>query len=239
MAKDDDSGDPEGKGGQFSVSEVEAGQAVYSRRVLKAYDLLVLGLSNRLIWRCPTPGLLDLYNRHVGADHLDVGVGTGYFPDRCRPPEGARVALLDLNANSLAAASGRISRYRPETYRANVLAPLEIDAAPFSSVAMNYLLHCLPGSIGEKAVAFDHVDPLLLPGGVIFGATLLGGGVRRGMLARRLMAFYNRKGIFSNTADDLEGLERALADRYPEWGVEVVGCGALFWGVKAGGSSSH
>jgi hypothetical protein len=35
-----------------SPEQVAAGQAVYTKRMLGIYDLLVLGLSNRLIWRC-------------------------------------------------------------------------------------------------------------------------------------------------------------------------------------------
>jgi len=42
------------------------------------------------------------------------------------------------------------------------------------------------------------------------------------------MDFYNKKGIFSNVADDLEGLKRELGRRFKEASVEVVGCAALF-----------
>ena len=55
---------------------VMAGQAVYTPWTLDLYDLVVLGLSNRLIWKCPTQRLLDLYNENVSDRHLDVGVGT-------------------------------------------------------------------------------------------------------------------------------------------------------------------
>jgi len=44
--------------GERLTPEVLAGQAVYTRRLLRAYDLIVLGISNRFIWRCPTPRLL-------------------------------------------------------------------------------------------------------------------------------------------------------------------------------------
>ena len=110
--------------------QVLAGQAVYTKPMLAAYDLLVLGVSNRFIWGCPTQRLLDHYNRHVTANHLDAGVGTGYFLDKCRFPSPApRIALLDLNQNTLDFASRRIARYKPETYRRNVLEPLRTNAA--------------------------------------------------------------------------------------------------------------
>lgn len=59
-----------------------AGQVVYTPRVLAAYDLFVLRFSNRLVWRCPWPRLLDHYDRHVGASHLDAGAVPAPVDDR-------------------------------------------------------------------------------------------------------------------------------------------------------------
>jgi 2-polyprenyl-3-methyl-5-hydroxy-6-metoxy-1,4-benzoquinol methylase len=215
----------------ISAEQVEAGQAVYSNRTLAVYDFVVLGVSNRFIWKCPTQELEQHYNKHLTANHLDVGVGTGYFLDRCRfPSPTPRIALMDLNANALAFTSHRIARYKPETYRRNVLEPLAIDAPRFDSVGINYLLHCIPGSIDSKAVAFDHLKALMNPGAVLFGSTLLQSGAPRSWLAKRLMAAYNKKGIFANERDDLEGLTRALNQRFRDVSVQVVGCAALFSG---------
>lgn len=214
-----------------SPEQVAAGHAVFTKRVLTIYDFLVLGLSNRLIWRCPTQRLVHRYNRHVTANHLDVGVGTGYFLDRCRFPSNApRVALMDINQNALDFASHRIARYAPETYVRNVLEPIPIDAAKFDSVGINYLLHCLPGTIELKSVSFDHLKALMNSGAVIFGSTLLQGGVARSWPAKRLMDFYNSKGIFSNESDDIDGLQRALGQRFRSVSIEIVGCAALFSG---------
>jgi 2-polyprenyl-3-methyl-5-hydroxy-6-metoxy-1,4-benzoquinol methylase len=215
----------------FNAEQVEAGQAIYSKRTLGAYDFVVLGISNRFIWKCPTAGLEHHYNNHVTANHLDVGVGTGYFLDRCRFPSATpRVALMDLNPEALAFAARRIARYQPESYRRNVLEPIAMDAERFDSVAINYLLHCIPGSIEPKAVVFDHLKALMKPNAVLFGSTLLQGGVPRSWFARRLMAAYNKKGIFSNERDDLEGLNRALTSRFREVSLQIVGCAALFSG---------
>lgn len=213
--------------------QVAAGQAVYTKRLLHAYDLLVLGVSNRFIWRCPTPRLVELYNQHVTANHLDVGVGTGYFLDRCRFPSATpRMALMDLNQNSLDFAARRIARYHPETYLRNVLEPISLDASKFDSVGVNYLLHCVPGSIESKAVIFDHLRELMNPGAVLFGSTLLQGGVRRNWAAKRLMTFYNSKGVFTNERDTLDGLQQSLHQCFREVSVEVVGCAALYSGRK-------
>ena len=69
-----------------AAEEIVAGQAFYTDRTLPNYDLRVLTLSNPLIWRCPTSRLLRFFDTHVSANHLDVGVGTGYFLDKCRFP---------------------------------------------------------------------------------------------------------------------------------------------------------
>lgn len=213
-----------------TAQDALAGQAVYNRPVLNVYDLVVLGLSNRWIWKCPTPLQLTHYDRHVGASHLDVGVGTGYYLDRCRFPKPLpRLALLDLNPRALAHAAHRVRRYQPTIHQANVLEPLPMRLEPFDSIGVNYLLHCLPGTMAEKAPVFDHLRPLLAEGGTLFGATLLQGSeVSRSALARRLMAIYNGKRIFTNTADTLPGLRNALESRFAEVQVDLVGCCALF-----------
>lgn len=214
-----------------SPEQVTAGQAIYTKRALSAYDFIVLRVSNRLLWKCPTRHLVEHYNRHVTANHLDIGVGTGFFLDHCQfPSQTPRLALMDLNQAALDFASRRVARYKPETYIRNVLEPISLDSTKFNSVGINYLLHCVPGSIESKAVAFDHLKALMNPGAVLFGSTLLQGGVDRNWFAKRLMDLYNRKGIFSNENDDLDALKRVLGHRFGSISVEVVGCAALFSG---------
>lgn len=216
-----------------SAEETLAGQAFYTDRTLPNYDLRVLTLSNPLIWRCPTSHLLRFFDAHVSASHLDVGVGSGYFLDRCAfPAPQPRVALMDLNPMSLAYAARRIARYRPETFLRNALEPLDPPTAGFDSgfdsISLNYLLHCLPGDMAAKAIVFDHIKPWMNAGGVCFGSTLLQGGVDRNWAAKLLMAHYNRHGVFSNRHDDVETLETALRTRFSSVEIEIVGCAALF-----------
>jgi SAM-dependent methyltransferase len=214
---------------QSIASDVLAGQAAYTPLTLRLYDFIVHRISNHVFWKCPTAHLVGLYNRHVSSNHLDIGVGTGYFLDRCRfPIPSPRVALMDLNPATLAHTARRIARYEPEQYVRNVLEPISIDAPPFDSIAMMYLLHCIPGSIAQKAVVFDHVRALLAPGGCIFGATIVQGAVSRNRAAQTLMDAYNRKGIFHNAQDNVEDLEQALT-RFAQSQVTVQGSVALFW----------
>ncbi len=209
-----------------------AGAAVYSRPLLAVYDLLVLGFSNSLVWRCPSRLILAFYDAHVSGRHLDVGVGTGYFLDKCRfPTPHPALTLADLNPNSLQAAATRLRRYQPHLHTGNVLEPLVLPPASFDSIGINYVLHCLPGNMRDKARVFGHLKPLLRgPGGVIFGTTLLGNGVRRNALARRLMRVYNARGIFSTQHDQADDLERALQANFRDYTLRLEGCAAFFAG---------
>ncbi len=218
-----------------SSDDVEAGQRVYTPLVLRSYDLFVLGFSNRFVWRCPSSTMLERYDRHIGARHLDIGVGTGWFLDRCKwPVDMPQITLLDLNENSLSKASQRIRRYAPATVRANVLDPVELGERRFDSIGANYLFHCLPGELESKVrTVASNVRPYLASGGVLFGSTILGRGVAHNFLGRRLMRLYNRKGIFSNVEDDQRGLEEGLASQLTDVETEIVGAVALFAGRVA------
>ncbi len=220
--------------GEQPPASVLAGAAVYTPLVLGVYDAVVMGLSNPLVWKCPTRTLLAWYDGHVTSNHLDVGVGTGYLLDRCRLPSGTpRIVLADLNANSLRRTARRVRRYAPTAYQVNVLSPFRLPEQPFESIGMNYLLHCLPGPLSDKAIAFDHLLPLLRPGGILFGATIVRVGVEPGFLARSLMAHYNRTGVFDNAGDSTADLEASLRGRFSSVEFQVVGCVALFSGRVA------
>lgn len=212
--------------------EIEAGHAFYTRRALRFYDPAILGFFSRTAWKCPASTILDHYNAHVTANHLDVGVGTGYFLDKCRfPTPTPRLGLMDLNTNCLDVASRRAARYEPETYVADVLEPIPFDAPKFDSIGMNYLLHCLPGTIQSKGVAFEHLKAVANPDAVVFGATLLHDGVRRNWFARQVMGRNNKHGIFSNEADDVDGLNEVLSEHLRAPKVVVVGCVGMFSGL--------
>jgi len=219
--------------------EALAGQQVYSPLTLRLYDLWVLGISNHWLWRCPTADLRALYDRNVGARHIDIGVGTGYFLKHAAwPVEQPKITLLDLNTSSLDAASRRIADFHPRTIQANALAPLP-EIGTFDSAGLCYLLHCLPGRIADKAVVFDHLKPLLAQGARVFGATILpvaADGIAPRAAAQKLMALYNAKGVFSNTEDRLEDLRSALTSRFDDVKIEMKGNVALFE-ARAGGTA--
>lgn len=202
--------------------------AIYTPVMLSIYDMLVHGLSNRFAWRCPTRRLLDLYRSHLSADHLEAGVGTGFFLDRSGRRRFDRLALADINHHCLDRAGRRLARFEPALYQVNLLAPIDLDAPPFASVGLTYVLHCLPGRMSEKLVAVDHLRPLMGNGAVLFGATVLGRGIAPNRAARALLELYNAKGVFNNRSDDLESLSDGLRQRFDQVEVETTGCVALF-----------
>lgn len=210
-----------------------AGAAVYNRATLLAYDLWVLGLSNRYAWACPTPVLLEHFSRHAGARHLDIGVGTGYLLRHARfPVARPDIVLADLNPASLAAAARRIRDLEPRTHQVDVLQPFILPEGPFASASMNYLLHCLPGPLAAKAPAVRHAAAQLRPGGTLFGATILGDAAGHNRFGRALMAAYNARGIFGNREDSVAGLRAILEPELSGVDVRVVGKVALFSGTR-------
>lgn len=209
--------------------DVAAGAAVYKPWVLHGYDAFVHGFSNAFAWRCPTRLLRSLYEHHATDTHLDVGVGSGYFLDRCRfPGHQPRIVLVDLNPEALRFTARRIRRLHPVIHQANVLEPLALEGGPFRSIGLMYLLHCLPGTLRSKGVVFDHLGRYLAADGVLFGATILGRGVTHSRLARALIRLYNARGIFGNAADSLTDLEAALTSRFERHEVRIQGSVALF-----------
>lgn len=206
-----------------------AGQATYNSLFLRIYDPFVVHFSGRFIYGCPSNRIQQMYDVHAGKRHLDIGPGSGYFLDRCRfggnRPE---LTLIDLNPDVLRYATRRLQRYGPRTLQADVLQPLPLNPGSFDSIGMNYLLHCLPGSIKQKSRMFPGLAALLAPGGVLFGSTAVNQDGDQGWLERRLVPLYNRKGILSNADDSQEELTAGLRTAFGSVRTERRGSIVLF-----------
>lgn len=208
-----------------------AGAAIYSPLLLKVYDDLVLGLSNRYAWQCSTRSiLLPFFQQYLSANHLDVGVGSGYFLAHCAFGQNQKLTLLDLNRNSLAAASAPIAHLQPLLIQEDILNPSgALGQQKFDSISVFYLLHCLPGSMEEKASAvFGLLQQHLTVGGTLYGATILGDQSGHNWPGRQLMRLYNKQGIFGNRYDTLSALESALSSHFDKVRVQQQGKVALF-----------
>jgi hypothetical protein len=206
-----------------------AGQAIYSRAFLAGYDAVVYGFNHPVLWRCRKARLVEHYDANVSARHLDIGVGTGTLLDACRFPTPApEITLMDANPNSLAAASRRIARYAPHIHRANVLEDWRLEPGAYGSVAMTHLLHCLPGSMAEKGVAFERARRSLAAGGTFFGATILAKDVPLSPPARAFIDLNNRLGVLHNLGDGPAELDAALAAIFSDREIRLRGNVALF-----------
>ncbi|STQ90164.1 class I SAM-dependent methyltransferase [Iodobacter fluviatilis] len=208
----------------------QAGIAVYSPSVLKLYDMWVLWFSNRWVWQCPTRRvLLPFYHMHIGKRHLDVGVGTGFYLVNSTFSEQHEVSLLDLNEHSLHKAAQRMGPADIELFVADVMQPLTVlNERQYDSISLFYLLHCLPGNMRDKERVFEHLKQYLSEGGVLYGATILGDSVKHNCLGRKLMSFYNHKGIFGNQEDTLDNLTKGLKRHFSEVQISQHGKVALF-----------
>lgn len=201
---------------------------IYSPFILSIYDYFVLSFFCPLLWGCGKSPILNLYNKHVTTQHLDIGVGTGYFLDKCTFPSNTpNITLVDLNDSCLNYTAERIQRYKPKRCKADIYQPLPLTEK-FNSVSMTLLLHCLPGNIQEKGKIFENITPLLTQGATLFGATVLGKDVELNFIAKKLMKVYNKHGIFCNLQDDLVGLTTILNSYFPQVEIEMRGSIALF-----------
>lgn len=125
-----------------------------------------------------------------------------------------------------------LGRYNPEVYQKNALEPFDLRAPAFDSVGMLHLLHCLPGNMNTKGVVFQNVKSVLNTGGIVFGSTILGKGLKHNLLGSLALRVTNQQRIMSNLADDLDGLRENLRRHFPESDIQLVGSEALFWARK-------
>ena len=207
------------------------GQSGYNAAMLAIYDVWVLKFMTKAVWKVPVSPGVDRYRQHMGRRHLDVGPGTGYFIEKADPPRDTEITLLDPNPTVLRHAAKRLAGWRPVTVEADVMKPLPVDG-PFDSAALSFVLHCLRGPEGNKAVAVRNVADVLGPEGVLFGGTVLGLQGDHTRSARAFLRAANRQGGFDNVDDTTEGLRRILELSFSTVDVDVVGSAALFTAAR-------
>ncbi|TPX11457.1 uncharacterized protein E0L32_007876 [Thyridium curvatum] len=242
---------------EYGALELETpGTKAYTPRLLRLYDWFVLGFSNKYAWKCPThEHLLPLWVKNFTENHLDLGVGTGYFPDNgyfqdpCPFNEPRELTLVDLNMYCLQMARSRVKINHPnvEVHIVQTTAtrylPAPRASARYSSISIFYLLHCLPGPIERKVHVFDVARHHLCPTkGVAMGATILPKyweknadgeyvpvkGKWLNPIAAVLMRFYNWNGTFNNWEDTPVFYERALKSYFEVVETRIVGLVFIF-----------
>ena len=202
-------------------------QQEYSPAFLRVYDGLVLGLFCRALWRSPAAEVVADYEHHVRRRHLEIGPGTGYFLDQARLPDGVAITLADPNPDVLAHAARRLARYHPTTVELDVRRPLPLTG-PYDSVGMNYVLHCLPGPVEQKAAAVRSVAAVLADDGILFGGTIVVDAPAHTRMSRALVRSNNRRGIFGNAADTTDAIRALLEAHFHDVDVRLRGTVAVF-----------
>lgn len=215
-------------------SDINKGQAVYTPIMLKLYNLWVLDISNQWIWRCSKAKQLAQFNKYISSNHLDIGVGTGYYLKSCEIPAQSKISLMDLNLNCLNATKGALLKkgIDASAYHADIFKGQPDLSEKFNSISMNYLLHCLPGDMQIKETCIQNAVSMLKPQGVLFGATILAEKKLHTTASQFLCNFYNKKGIFSNYEDTHDALFQALNKHLVDIDISIVGCVAIFKGTK-------
>jgi SAM-dependent methyltransferase len=213
----------------LTAERVKRSQQFFNKLTLPFYDFVLYGLVSHHAWGMPVAKLDAHYQRYTRLNHLEVGVGTGYLLDRVEfPAKPTRLALMDLSEPCLERTARRVARHAPQAYVQNLLEPMRHQLAHFDSIALNYVMHCVPGSFKEKHVAFLNLSSLLGPHGVLFGTTVLGEGVRKNWLARPAMWLLNTIGLFNNRHDNARDLERFLRAHFQVLEFYVAGATAVF-----------
>lgn len=228
---------------------------LYTPWRLAFYDFWVLGIVTSYAWCCPTTTyLLPLFRANVRKNHLDIGVGSGYYLDPSTVPATAKLTLVDSESHALAVAKVRTKRSDVTAIVANVLKPLPLsqkyDSVSMYSLipsllnkeseqaqglkdiiilGMYYLLHCIPGSIEEKCRVFSNIKIHMAPDGVLTGANILNKGVKQdnffGVWIRRGIT---KHGILHNQSDTAYDFEHALRENFHKVETWVVGSIFIF-----------
>lgn len=209
------------------------GQLFFSAMSHYLYDVGLYQFVTPYIWRCPTRRLLDNYVENISHNHLEIGVGSGYFLKRTLCADYLqRLVLLDLNRQCLKKSAKRLIEFRPRKCHHNILLPLEETSERHTSVGMNYVLHCIPGDFLANRKIFAHIHSALEDNGVFFGATLLTRPWCSGLWSWLLMGCLNGVGIFHNRDHTLADLRHALGSVFRDVELSVVGNAAVFRAVK-------
>ena len=209
------------------------GQLFFSSMSHRLYDTGLYKFVTGSIWRCPTAVLFDNYADNVSNNHLEVGVGSGYFLHRILCSDFLdRLMLSDLNRRCLAKSKARLDAFAPETLQHDIRDPLPPTANGFRSLGMNYVLHCVPGRFSQDQSIFRNAHTALVDGGVFFGATLIPGKFRDGVFSWLLMQILNGVGIFNNSDHRRDELKGALEVYFGKVDVTMIGNAAVFVAVK-------
>ena len=211
---------------------------VYTNAMLLIYDFFVLSFSNTVIWRCSSNHILKLYKKCISDNHLEIGVGTGYFLKKSigKINDNSRLVLMDINSNCLKRALKNIHHKNAECRQIDIfhIESIKTKIQSFDSIGLNYVLHCLPGAIAkEKVEIIQCISQLLNPGGLVFGSTIISNTGRHSRISLFFSFLYNNiLKTFNNKNDTYEDLKKSFNSCFSEVQITQIGSVALFIAKK-------
>ena len=202
---------------------------IYNRLSLYFYDIYVHGFVAPSIFKCKTANILDLYRQNTSSQHLEAGVGTAYLLMKSRVLDKIHnLAILDMNKDCLAFSRQKLKEVNPQLFQVNLLESFAGHDMYYDSIAINYVLHCIPGNFTEKAVVFSNLKAHMSSKGILFGSTVLFPDPATSRFAHRLVSIYNQSGVFNNRQDDEAGLLQALRANFSQVECRQIGDIAIF-----------
>ncbi|GAA3747664.1 class I SAM-dependent methyltransferase [Salinactinospora qingdaonensis] len=215
-----------------------ANPGLYTRLTMRwRYTPQVIWWRHPRVWGVPNPVLHTLLAAHAGQEHLEVGVGNGYFPSRLPAWSPVRTLhLMDVNPACLAIASHTLRRrFTLHSHHHSALTPWENLADDSVDSINSYMtLHAIERTgIGDLEPLVAEAHRVTKPGGCFFGATIVpkGAGVHLKPSAARLIEQYNAAGVFSNANDSVEDLHDLLEGHFAHVTTRAFGCVAVWEAV--------
>lgn len=90
----------------------------------------------------------------------------------------------------------------------------------------------MPGPVDSKTAIFANLKNHLTSDGVVFGATILGQGVRHNLLGKTVMYVFNKRGVFDNRGDNEDAIVGALREHFEIVEARIVGTILIFKGQR-------
>ena len=199
---------------------------------MEYYDGVVNEFNCLHVWKCSRQYIINHYRSHISNYHLEIGPGSGYFLKRDilrKNPSINKLTLIDVNDDIL-----DYSKQNLKDEYSNDITTLNTDIfshtipsdIQFKSVGINYVLHCIPGSLHEN------IDTLLTnlnsTNYNIFGATVISDPIHMNPIAEYELMVLNSLGIFNNKNDTYEEFQEYLINQKIKHNITKRGYVALF-----------
>ena len=199
----------------------------------------------KLVFNYPIQGHLQLYHKYLSKslNHLEIGVASAYDLINCdiennksninitlmdyddHPLNMAKKQLLQhgFNESNLKTICTDILQLKPGMFEAN-----NINKA-YDTIAMGFLLHCIPGSMNEKfSIILNNLSSVMDENTKLFGMTVC--NPTQEILKRNrfkslggfVISTAQRQGDMYNTQDTPQHVEDTLKQYFDDYKIEQV-----------------